>query len=73
VVRAQPDIVMAEARNVAQMAQRPGWVALRALQQRRLCAFATADYDVLVRPGPRMGDAALQLADCLSRIAKVSP
>jgi iron complex transport system substrate-binding protein len=73
VVRAQPDIVMAEARNVAQMAQRPGWLALRALQQRRVCAFATADYDVLVRPGPRMGDAALQLADCLSRIAKESP
>jgi iron complex transport system substrate-binding protein len=73
VVRAQPDIVMAEARNVAQMAQRPGWVALRALQQRKVCAFATADYDVLVRPGPRMGDAALQLADCLSRIAKESP
>jgi iron complex transport system substrate-binding protein len=73
VVRAQPHIVMAEARNVAQMAQRPGWLALRALQQRRVCAFATADYDVLVRPGPRMGDAALQLADCLSRIAKESP
>jgi iron complex transport system substrate-binding protein len=73
VVRAQPDIVIAEARNVAQMAQRPGWVALRALQQRKVCAFATTDYDVLVRPGPRMGDAALQLAECLSRIAKESP
>jgi iron complex transport system substrate-binding protein len=73
VVRAQPDIVMAEARNAALMAQRPGWPALRALQQRRLCAFAAPAYEVLVRPGPRMGDAALQLADCLVRIARDAP
>jgi iron complex transport system substrate-binding protein len=70
VVRAQPDIVMAEARNYREMAQRPGWSSLRALQQRQVCAFASAEYEVLVRPGPRMGEAALQLADCLAALGK---
>jgi iron complex transport system substrate-binding protein len=70
VVRAQPDIIMAEARNAQLMRGRPGWAALRALQQRQLCVFASAEYEVLVRPGPRMGLAALQLADCLAAMAK---
>lgn len=70
VVRAQPDIVIAEARNLRDMAQRPGWTSMRALQQRQLCAFPSARYEVLVRPGPRMGEAALQLADCLAGLGK---
>ncbi len=70
VVRAQPDIVMGEARNLQDMARRPGWAALRALQRQQLCSFATERYEVLVRPGPRMGLAALQLADCLSAMDK---
>jgi iron complex transport system substrate-binding protein len=70
VVLAQPDIVMAETRNLQLMQGRPGWAALRALQQRQVCAFASAEYEVLVRPGPRMGQAALQLADCLAAMAK---
>ena len=69
VVRAAPDIVMAEARNLQQMPGRPGWAKMRALQQRQVCAFAGADYEVLVRPGPRLGQAALQLADCLAGMA----
>jgi iron complex transport system substrate-binding protein len=45
-------------------------VALHALQRQQLCSFATERYEVLVRPGPRMGLAALQLADCLAAIGK---
>jgi iron complex transport system substrate-binding protein len=70
VVLAQPDIVMAELRNLQDMPRRPGWLALRALQQRQVCAFPAASYEVLVRPGPRMGHAAAQLADCLGAIAR---
>jgi iron complex transport system substrate-binding protein len=70
VVRASPDIIIAEARNVRDMAQRPGWAAMPALQRGQLCAFASGPYEVLVRPGPRMGEAALQLADCLGAFAK---
>lgn len=68
VLRAQPDIVMALQRNLAEMPGRPGWASLRALQRRQTCGFASAPYDVLVRPGPRMGEAALLLADCLAAL-----
>jgi iron complex transport system substrate-binding protein len=69
VVRAQPDIVMAELRNLQDMLRRPGWAALQALQQQQFCAFPSADYELLVRPGPRMGQAAAQLAQCLAAMA----
>ena len=71
VVRARPDIVMAAKFNLGDMPKRPGWAALRALQRGRSCGFASEPYEVLVRPGPRMGEAALTLADCLVQIAKV--
>jgi iron complex transport system substrate-binding protein len=70
VVRAQPQIIMAEERNHRDMATRPGWSALPALRTQQVCAFAGPRYDVLVRPGPRMGEAALQLADCLAGLGK---
>ena len=69
VVRAQPQIVIAEVRNLRDMAGRPGWTALPALAGKQVCAFTVEQYDVLVRPGPRVGEAALQLADCLAGLA----
>lgn len=66
VVKAQPDLVMVVDRNAAEMIRRPGWASLRALQQGRLCGFPSERYDILVRPGPRLGEAALVLADCLA-------
>ncbi len=68
VVRVQPDIIMAVQRELAEMPRRPGWRHLRALQARRTCGFTTERYEVLVRPGPRLGEAALQLADCLAAL-----
>ena len=68
VVRAQPDVVMANARSVSEMPKRPGWSALRALKQQQACGFAPANYEMLIRPGPRMGEAALVLADCLAKL-----
>jgi iron complex transport system substrate-binding protein len=73
VVRANPQIVIGEARAAADMVVRPGWSGLTALRQGQVCAFAAADYEVLVRPGPRLGDAALQIADCLVRLGRALP
>jgi iron complex transport system substrate-binding protein len=70
VVRARPDIVVAETRNARDMAKRPGWSAMPALQRQQLCVFDSAPYEVQVRPGPRMGEAALQLADCLAGLGR---
>jgi iron complex transport system substrate-binding protein len=69
VVRAQPDLVLAEARALDAMPGRPGWSGLRALEQGRRCGFAPEQYDVLVRPGPRLGEAAELMAACLARVA----
>jgi iron complex transport system substrate-binding protein len=65
VVRVQPDIIMAASRSLAEMPGRPGWGNLRALQQQRSCGFDSERYEVLVRPGPRLGEAAGVLAQCL--------
>ena len=73
VLRVQPDIVMAAEHSLPDMPRRPGWAALRALQQHRTCGFDGAHYELLVRPGPRMGEAAAALADCLVALGKVKP
>lgn len=66
VVRSQPDIVMAARRDLQGMRLRPGWKNLQALVRARTCGFDVAPYDTLVRPGPRMGEGALVMADCLA-------
>ena len=66
VVRANPDLIMIGARNVQGMEQRPGWSGMRALREQRVCVFTEAESDVLVRPGPRMAEAARVMARCIS-------
>lgn len=70
VLRAQPDIVMATAAVIAQMPRRPGWAALAALRTGQLCGFDAEAWDTLVRPGPRLADAAEAIVDCLDAIAQ---
>lgn len=65
VVRAAPELVIGSARAIAAMAARPGWAALPALRERRACALEPERYEPIVRPGPRLGEAAEILADCL--------
>lgn len=68
VVRARPELIMGTQREQAALLARPGWQAIPAVQGRRVCGFGSADYDILVRPGPRLGEAAELLADCLQRL-----
>lgn len=69
VVRANPDLIMVGDQSFGGMAQRPGWSGIRALRENRLCVFPSEQSDVLVRPGPRMAEAARLMADCLQRKA----
>jgi iron complex transport system substrate-binding protein len=69
VVRAQPALVLAQARAAAEMPRRPGWAALQALRTGAVCAFEPARWDLLVRPGPRLGEGAMAVADCLAGLA----
>lgn len=66
VVRANPDLIMIGSRNVSGMAQRPGWAGMRALREQRVCVFSPEESDVLVRPGPRMAEAARIMAGCIA-------
>ena len=65
VVRANPDLIMVGDRNALGLEQRPGWAAIRAIREKRICVFTTAQSDTLVRPGPRMAEAARTMAACL--------
>ena len=72
VVRAQPELIMATARAVAEMPGRPGWAALPALRDGRHCGFAPERWELLVRPGPRLAEAAEAMADCLVALDRVA-
>jgi iron complex transport system substrate-binding protein len=65
VVRARPDLIMVSERGYLGMPERPGWAALAALRAQRVCRFPAEEADVLVRPGPRMAEAARIMARCL--------
>jgi iron complex transport system substrate-binding protein len=69
VVRANPDVIMVGERDFEGMTQRPGWRSIRAVRENRLCVFPNAEADVLVRPGPRMAEAARLMARCLQEKA----
>lgn len=68
VVRSKPDIVIAARRELSAMPSRPGWHGIEALRTGHSCGFETARYEVLIRPGPRLGEAALMLSDCLAGV-----
>ncbi len=72
VVRTRPDLIMAAGASLLEMGRRPGWSSLAALQNGRTCGFPPDRYELLIRPGPRMGEAAGVLADCLVAISKGS-
>jgi iron complex transport system substrate-binding protein len=66
VVRANPDLIMVSVRSAQGLEQRPGWGGIRAVREGRICRFDAAQSDVLVRPGPRMDEAARLMAQCLT-------
>ncbi len=69
VVRANPDVIMVGDRNYTGLADRPGWGAIKAIRTKQVCVFKPDESDVLVRPGPRMAEAAQLMAKCLSGAA----
>jgi hypothetical protein len=68
IVRAQPEVILATRRHAQEMPGRPGWAVLKALRERQVCGFDEPTYELLVRPGPRMGEAALAMARCLAAL-----
>ena len=65
VVRADPQVIMLSDRNAQALSDRPGWGRIRAVRDGRVCTFTQAQGDVLVRPGPRLAEAAQLMVACL--------
>jgi len=68
VLRTQPDVLMLINPQAPAAQLYPGWQHLTAVQQGRVCAFRDPEADILVRPGPRMGEAARIMVACLRRL-----
>ena len=66
VVRANPDVIMIGDNNSPGLEQRPGWANIRAIRERRVCVFQPDESDVMVRPGPRMAEAARLMVRCIA-------
>lgn len=72
VVQAKPQIIMLSDTSVADMKKRPGWSDIPAITQNRICAFKKDQGDIIARPGPRMGEAALILSQCIAEKVSLS-
>lgn len=66
VVRADPGLILAAQGTADELAARPGWARIRAVRDRRVCRFDATAGDLLARPGPRLGDTAAVLVDCIN-------
>ncbi|MDP3166694.1 MAG: helical backbone metal receptor [Hydrogenophaga sp.] len=65
VVRRSPDLIIGPQTTLSNMADRPGWSGLQALRQQQICQLDADRMDLLSRPGPRLGEAAQMLVDCM--------
>ncbi|MEB3299918.1 MAG: helical backbone metal receptor [Candidatus Sericytochromatia bacterium] len=70
VVAANPQIILMAGGNAAELRGRPGWSRIEAVRARRIRVFDRREGDVLVRPGPRLAEAAALLADGIAGLVQ---
>ncbi len=69
-LRADPDVLITtSAHATVPPPQRPGWQALRAVREQRFCTLSERQFDVVLRAGPRIDEAAAALVQCLQSLA----
>lgn len=73
VVRRNPDLIIAPQATALLTVERPAWSHLSAVRQRRMCVLDVQRMDLLSRPGPRLGEAAHMLVDCLLALPQPTP
>lgn len=71
-LRRPPDIIIGPRATLANLADRPGWSALPAVRRQQLCLLDAERMDLLSRPGPRLGEAAQMLVECLGALPPVN-
>jgi len=65
VVQAKPEVILLTESTLADIQKRPGWSTIPAVSNKRICVFTSQQNDVLVRPGSRIGEAALIISQCI--------
>jgi iron complex transport system substrate-binding protein len=73
VVQAKPHVILLTESTTKDIQKRPGWNSIPAAKRNRICSFTADQNDVLVRPGPRMGEAALIISQCIQQKMSSSP
>ncbi|XAH21161.1 helical backbone metal receptor [Xylophilus sp. GW821-FHT01B05] len=71
IVRANPDLLMTP--GPGELADRPGWSAMQAIRLGRYCKLPAARYEVLMRPGPRLDEAADEVVACIAQLGGRRP
>lgn len=66
VVRADPQVILLSDRSAGDLRARPGWAAIRAVREARICRFTPQQGDMLVRAGPRLAEGVRLMVDCLA-------
>ena len=65
VVQAKPDVILLTESATTDIQRRSGWSSIPAVSKNRICVFTSEQNDILVRPGPRIGEAALIISGCI--------
>ncbi len=69
VVVHNPDVIFASPTEAPNLGHRAGWDHIRAVKEKRICAYPRAVQDTIEHAGPRMPEGLRALADCLTRVA----
>lgn len=70
VVKANPHWIVLAEPMAQSIDRRPGWSGMDAVKSRRMCQLTAAQGHMLVRPGPRIGEAAQVLVNCFKQSMK---
>jgi len=65
IVKENPDLIIISDNNYSDLIKRPGWGEMTAIRKNRVCALTKEQSDIVVRPGPRMGEGAKIIAQCI--------
>ena len=70
-VRSDPDlIIQSGGSSLRELSARPGWHSMRAVRQGAVCVLQRPDSYTVIRPGPRLPEAAAILARCLRQATR---
>ena len=65
ILLSRPDVLLMGSHSMQVAHTYPGWHMLEAVKHNRICGFSVEESGIIVRPGPRMDEAARIIAQCL--------